>query len=273
MDELQKLRMNLQQCDNIILDALLIRNQIVEEIMEYKERNGLPIIQPEQEERQQIWLETHMEGKPHVKSVTSVFDEIHRNARKIQGRKLFDFNIVLIGFMGAGKSTISEYLSTQFNMEVVEMDQIIAQREGMSIPDIFEVYGEQYFRDAETNLLIEMQSRRNVIISCGGGTPLRECNVVEMKKNGKVFFLTAEPETIFERVKDSHDRPLLENNKTVDFIADLMEKRREKYEHACDAIIHTDGKSELEICEEIIQIILEDRKDDMHYENSSCQRC
>ena len=117
MDELQKLRMNLQQCDNIILDALLMRNQIVEEIMEYKERNGLPIIQPEQEERQQIWLETHMEGKPHVKSVTSVFDEIHRNARKIQGRKLFDFNIVLIGFMGAGKSTISEYLSTQFRKE------------------------------------------------------------------------------------------------------------------------------------------------------------
>ena len=54
MDELQKLRMNLQQCDNIILDALLMRNQIVEEIMEYKERDGLPIIQPEQEERQQI---------------------------------------------------------------------------------------------------------------------------------------------------------------------------------------------------------------------------
>ena len=128
--------------------------------------------------------------------------------------------------MGAGKKSISEYLKTLFAMDVIEMDQIIAEREGMSIPDIFEVHGEQYFRDLETNLLIEMQARKNVVISCGGGTPLRECNVVEMKKNGRVVLLTASPETIFDRVKDSHDRPVIENNKNVPFIADLMEKRR-----------------------------------------------
>ena len=160
--------------------------------------------------------------------------------------------IVLIGFMGAGKTSISEYLKTLFAMDVIEMDQIIAEREGMSIPDIFEVHGEQYFRDLETNLLIEMQERKNVVISCGGGTPLRECNVVEMKKNGRVVLLTAKPETILDRVKDSHDRPLIENNKTVPFIADLMEKRREKYEAAADIIIETDGKDELQICEELI---------------------
>ena len=84
-----------------------------------------------------------------------------------------------------------------------------------TISDIFEVYGEQYFRNLETNLLIEMQSKTNVVISCGGGTPMRECNVVEMKKNGRVVLLTAKPETILDRVKDSHDRPLIENNKTV----------------------------------------------------------
>ena len=63
-------------------------------------------------------------------------------------------------------------------MEVIEMDKIIAEREGMTISDIFKVYGEQYFRNLETNLLIEMQSKTNVVISCGGGTPMRECNVV-----------------------------------------------------------------------------------------------
>ena len=73
-----------------------------------------------------------------------------------------------------------------------------------------------------------------------------------MKKIGKVFLLTARPETVFERVKDDHNRPLLENNKTVEFIAGLMEKRREKYEAAADYIIHTDGKSAEEICREII---------------------
>jgi shikimate kinase len=161
-------------------------------------------------------------------------------------------NIVLIGFMGTGKSTISKALSKMYGMEIVEMDEIIAKREGMSISDIFATYGEQYFRDAETNLLIEMQSRKNVIISCGGGTPLRECNVVEMKKNGKVFLLSAKPETIFERVKNDHSRPLLENNKTVDYIAEFMESRREKYEAAADFVIMTDHKSRQTICEEII---------------------
>ena len=134
--------------------------------------------------------------------------------------------------------------------------EIIAEREGMSIPDIFEVHGEQYFRDLETNLLIEMQSRKNVVISCGGGTPLRECNVVEMKKNGRVVLLTASPETIFDRVKDSHDRPVIENNKNVPFIADLMEKRRAKYEAAADIVINTDGKSLIEVCEELVQQLL-----------------
>ena len=81
---------------------------------------------------------------------------------------------------------------------------------------------------------------------------MRAVNVKEMKKNGKVILLTAKPETIMERVKDSHDRPLLENNKTVEHISSLMELRREKYEAAADIIIETDHKSTVEICEEII---------------------
>ena len=168
----------------------------------------------------------------------------------------FNYNIVLIGFMGVGKSTISEFLKTSFAMEVIEMDQIIAEREGMTISDIFKIHGEEYFRNLETNLLIEMQSKKNVVISCGGGTPLRECNVVEMKKNGRVVLLTASPETIFDRVKDSHDRPVIENNKNVPFIADLMEKRRAKYEAAADIVINTDGKSIIEVCEELVQKLL-----------------
>ena len=103
----------------------------------------------------------------------------------------------------------------------------------------------------------EMQSRCNVVVSCGGGVPMRERNVAEMKKNGRVVLLTAKPETILERVKDNHDRPLLENNKNVSFIADLLEKRRAKYEAAADIVVETDGKSELEICEEMIHRLRE----------------
>lgn len=257
MNQLEVLRESLGQCDEIILDALLMRNRIVEDIMVYKEAHDLPVLQPEQEAKQKGWLEARMEGRRHKKEVNDVFASITQNSKRIQSRNLFNYNIFLIGFMGAGKSTISDYLKNALAMDVVEMDQCIVERQGMSISDIFETYGEEYFRELETNLLIEMQSQSNVVVSCGGGVPMRERNVVEMKKNGRVVLLTAKPETILERVKDNHDRPLLENNKTVPFIADLMEKRRAKYEAAADIVIHTDGKSELEICEELIHRLRE----------------
>ena len=257
MNQLEVLRESLGQCDEIILDALLMRNRIVEDIMVYKEAHDLPVLQPEQEAKQKGWLEARMEGRRHKKEVNDVFVSITQNSKRIQSRNLFNYNIFLIGFMGAGKSTISDYLKNALAMDVVEMDQCIVERQGMSISDIFETYGEEYFRELETNLLIEMQSQSNVVVSCGGGVPMRERNVVEMKKNGRVVLLTAKPETILERVKDNHDRPLLENNKTVPFIADLMEKRRAKYEAAADIVIQTDGKSELEICEELIHRLRE----------------
>lgn len=257
MNQLEVLRESLGQCDEIILDALLMRNRIVEDIMVYKEANDLPVLQPEQEAKQKGWLEARMEGRRHKKEVNDVFASITQNSKRIQSRNLFNYNIFLIGFMGAGKSTISDYLKNVLAMDVVEMDQCIVERQGMSISDIFETYGEEYFRELETNLLIEMQSRSNVVVSCGGGVPMWERNVTEMKKNGRVVLLTAKPETILERVKDNHDRPLLENNKNVSFIADLLEKRRAKYEAAADIVVETDGKSELEICEELIHRLRE----------------
>ena len=156
MSQLEILRESLGQCDEIILDALLMRNRIVEDIMAYKKSNDLPILQPEQEARQKEWLEKRMEGKCHKDEVEDVFESITLNSKRIQSRKLFNYNIVLIGFMGAGKSTISEFLKNSFAMEVIEMDQIIAEREGMTISDIFEVYGEQYFRNLETLSLIHI---------------------------------------------------------------------------------------------------------------------
>lgn len=252
MNKLDYLRENLEMCDEIILDALTMRYRMIEDITAYKRKKDLPIVQPEEEEKKRRLLLNRMTDKRHTENVMDVFGSIILNSKKIQFRQLFDYNIVLIGFMGSGKSTISRALSQVFAMDVIEMDQVIADREGMSISEIFEVHGETYFRNLETELLRELQNRKGVVISCGGGVPMRDENVVEMKKNGKVILLTASPETILDRVKNNHDRPLLENNKNVDFIAELMEKRRKKYEAAADIVIHTDGKSEFEICEEII---------------------
>lgn len=257
MNDLEMYRDQLALCDDKIIDALAERSGIVERIMAYKEEYGMPILQPRQEEKQKKRIEEKLKGNKYKEEIQDVFSCIQKNSKRIQARQLFDYNIVLIGFMGAGKSTVSEYLSTLFAMKYVEMDQVIAKREQMSIPDIFETYGEEYFRNRETELLIELQSERNVVISCGGGAAMRERNVAEMKKNGRVVLLTASPEVIYGRVKDTEDRPVLKGRKNVEGISELMEQRRGKYEAAADIVIRTDRKSVLEICEELIERLTE----------------
>ena len=164
-------------------------------------------------------------------------------------------NIFLIGFMGAGKSTIARYLHSHHGMEWIEMDKEIEKSEGMPVSEIFRRKGEEYFRELETGLLLSLESRSNTVVSCGGGVPLRSCNVEAMKRSGIVVFLTARPETILERVKDSHDRPLLEGHKDVEYIAGLLSKRLERYQAAADVQIATDGRRTAEIAEEIYALL------------------
>lgn len=257
MNKLEMYREQLGLCDDKIIDALAERSSIIEKIMAYKEEYGMPILQPQQETKQKKRLEEKLADNKYREEIYDVFRCILKNSKRIQARKLFDYNIVLIGFMGAGKSTVSDYLSTMFAMKIVEMDQVIAEREEMSVPDIFATYGEEYFRDRETELLVEMQSRKNTVISCGGGAALRERNVAEMKKNGRVVLLTASPETVYERVKDSDDRPVLKERKNVKGISELMEQRRGRYEAAADIVINTDNKTVLQVCEELVQRLME----------------
>ena len=221
MKELDLLRQELLSCDTQLVDILMKRFDVVEKIMALKEKNQMQILQPEQESRQKEALDIELKGNVHQEEIADIYARVLYNSKKIQGKKLFDYNIVLIGFMGAGKSTISAFLRDALAMDVVEMDQVIAEQQGMSISEIFETYGEEYFRNLETQLLIDMQSKQNVIISCGGGVAMRE-------------------------------RPLLNGHKNVEYIADLMEARRAKYEAAADIVVQTDGKSALEICEEMI---------------------
>ncbi len=252
MKDLDKLRNDLDMCDEIIVDALRMRYQIIQEITNYKQENGMEVVQPEEEERKKKFVLEKLGDYKYKKSVLKVYESILYCSKRIQSHELFDFNIFLIGFMGVGKSTVSKALQRTFAMDVVEMDEIIAKRNGMSISEIFELHGEEYFRNEETELLRESRAKKNMIVSCGGGVPMRQVNVDEMKKSGKVVLLTASPETILEHVKHSHDRPLLENNKNVEYIAELMDKRKSAYEAAADIVISTDGKSVYDICEEII---------------------
>lgn len=166
-----------------------------------------------------------------------------------------DYNIFLIGFMGAGKSTIARVLQKELDMELIEMDERIVEEQGMSINEIFEKKGEDGFRDIESQLVIDIGASRNSIVSCGGGVVIRPQNVENMKKSGKIIFLTATPQTILERVKNGKERPLLNGHMNVEYISELMEKRRQFYEDASDVKVATDNKTVGEICTEIIQIL------------------
>ena len=252
MGKLEEIRERLEVCDKQIVSVLEDRMDIIKEIMEYKKENGLPILQPEQEKRQRKMLKEHVKENTYKEEILDIFTYIVENSRRIQARTLFTHNIFLIGFMGVGKSTVSHYLSKILASPQVEIDQVIVNKEHMSINKIFEEYGEEYFRNCETNLLIELQKKNNQIVSCGGGVAMREINVREMKKNGRVVLLTASPETILERVKDSDERPLLRGRKNTEYISELMEIRRPKYRAAADIIVDTDHKNVEEIAEEIV---------------------
>lgn len=253
MDKLGKLRNDLDMCDEIIVDALRMRYQIIQELTAYKKEIGMNTFQPEEEKRKKHRFETKLQDYKYKTSILDVYDSILYDSKKIQSRELFDCNIFLIGFMGVGKSTISKALQKTFALDVIEMDEIIAQQNHMSISEIFDLYGEEYFRNEETKLLAKCQEKKNLIVSCGGGVAMRPINVEEMKKSGLVVLLTADPATILDRVQDSHDRPLLENNKTVEYIQKLMEKRRPHYEAAADLVVQTDGRDVYEICDEILR--------------------
>lgn len=168
-------------------------------------------------------------------------------------------NIFLIGFMGCGKSTVADCLLKEYDMKVVEMDQELVERVGMTIPEMFSKYGEEYFREEETKLLTECQKKSHMVVSCGGGVVLREQNVEIMKSCGRIVWLTAKPSTILERVQNDENRPLLEGNKNVSSIQAMLEKRLPCYQKAADIIVETDGRKILDICQEIMQKVKDER--------------
>lgn len=182
-------------------------------------------------------------GQIELEDMTSVFDKIYAGGDQIS----------LIGFMGVGKSTVSRRLHELTGRPEVDTDKRIVEEQGCPISQIFEEKGEEYFRRLETDLIDELGTLPPGIISCGGGMALRDINVKKLRAIGNIVLLTATPETIYERVKDSTDRPLLNGNMNVPYIRQLMEKRRPFYEKAATIRVATDGKTATEIAEEIIE--------------------
>jgi shikimate kinase len=160
--------------------------------------------------------------------------------------------------MGAGKSSVAGKLAEITGGKRIEMDQMIEEQQGRKITEIFAEEGEPYFRDLETALVRSFDGKEGMIISCGGGVVMRPENVSIMKSNGVIVLLTASPETILSRVKNSNDRPILNGHKNVEYISELMEKRSASYNNAADVKISTDGKTVEQIAREITTFTTEE---------------
>lgn len=167
-------------------------------------------------------------------------------------------NIVLIGFMGSGKSKVGKVLARKLKMNYMDMDMEIEKKEGRSIPQIFRDSGEFYFRRRESDIIMEISKQENTVISAGGGAVLLKKNVSRLKKSGVIVWLKAKPETIAKRVGAAKNRPLLScqgNKDKEDAVRLLLKERTPYYRSAHDAAVQTDGITAEETAERIIKII------------------
>lgn len=160
-------------------------------------------------------------------------------------------NIVLVGMMGSGKTTVANLLKERLRgFELVDIDSIITALEGRSINEIFEKDGELYFREIEKNIIKEFSSMFNQIISTGGGACKDKTNLFNLKRNSIIFYLSASAEDLYNRVKNDTSRPLLQTDNPESVMENLLKERETNYKLA-DFEIETAKKSFDTIVEEI----------------------
>ncbi len=165
-------------------------------------------------------------------------------------------NIVLIGFMGSGKTTVGISLSWKLKMAVEDTDKLIERRAGKSIRDIFATEGEGAFRRMETDLLKELSEKKySRILSVGGGTPVNPVNRALLKKCGTVVYLRLKAETVYARLREDTTRPLLQCENPLEQIRTLLTARESAYAECADVIIDVD---EITI-EEVVHKIINER--------------
>lgn len=165
-------------------------------------------------------------------------------------------NVILIGFMGSGKSTTGIGLSYKLQCTLSDTDKMIEKQEGRTISEIFASEGEAYFREKETELLKKLKEEKTKrIFSVGGGTPLREENRKLLHELGTVIYLKISPETVYERLKGDGTRPLLQGENPMERIRELLSERKDIYEEAADVVIMVDGKKPAQVVGEIVELL------------------
>jgi len=161
-------------------------------------------------------------------------------------------NIILVGPMGAGKSTIGRQLSNVLKKEFKDSDHEIIARTGASIPLIFEIEGEEGFRKREAAMINELTQLENIVLATGGGAVLREENRKVLKERGVVIYLFASIDQLFERTSRDRNRPLLQTANPRGKLEELMTQRDPIYREVADMVVHTDERSIKSVIKEIL---------------------
>lgn len=165
-------------------------------------------------------------------------------------------HVILIGFMGCGKSSVGKALANAMGIPFVDTDGMIEEQAGRKINDIFREDGEEYFRELETSVLKQLLSaQERKVIAVGGGLPVREINREYLKRLGTVVYLLAKVETLTRRLEGDDTRPMLRGGELKKRIETLMDARGELYGEAADVRVETDDKDFEQIVKEIMAYV------------------
>ena len=151
-------------------------------------------------------------------------------------------NIILVGFMGCGKSTVGKLLAEQLHYKFIDTDTLIEQNENMSVNDIFSQKGEEYFRVTETTVAKDLSQKNGLVIATGGGMMLNPDNAKALNQTGITFWIKVTPETVLKRLADDTSRPLLQREDKEAAVRELMQLRERSYASVCAH--HVDGNGE-----------------------------
>ncbi len=173
-------------------------------------------------------------------------------------------NIALIGFMGTGKTAVGKVLAEKLGRSFVELDLLIEQKVGKSIPDIFQQDGEAAFRELEIEVTNDVSKDKNLVIACGGGIVLNKINIERLRKGARMVYLTASPGVILKRVANEEgQRPLLEVDNPTLTIREMLRFRKPFYEGAADIKIDTAELDINAVSEQIISKLKDDESFDL----------
>jgi len=168
-------------------------------------------------------------------------------------------NIALIGFMGTGKTVVGKALAEELQRQFVELDSLIEQKAGKSIPDIFQQDGEIAFRELEIEVTREVSESQNLVIACGGGIVLNKINIDRLRQQARIVYLTASPSVVLNRISTGKgERPLLNVSDQALRIKELLKFRKPFYERAADLTINTSKLDIKSVTEQLIKLLKED---------------